>query len=137
MQHGYEKTLFFCTSSTNLRKYSLKIPKLVTGLLWTLEIPVNDLVLVEVVHPCGDLFGPLHQLLWRHVLAYTQTGSRVQRSAHPEMEFLDTNLTKDSSLCLHAIHSPFYWILKKPYTSLVLKKTSKKIRKENKTLVQS
>jgi hypothetical protein len=24
------------------------------------------------------------------------------------MEFLDTNLTKDSSLLLHAIHSPFY-----------------------------
>ncbi len=32
----------------------------------------------------------------------------------PEMEFLDTNLTKYSSLLLHAIHSPFYWrILKK------------------------
>jgi hypothetical protein len=33
---------------------------------------------------------------------------------HTEMEFLDINLTKDSSLLLHAIHSPFYWrILKK------------------------
>jgi hypothetical protein len=32
----------------------------------------------------------------------------------PEMEFLDINLKKDSSLLLHAIHSPFYWkILKK------------------------
>jgi hypothetical protein len=31
-----------------------------------------------------------------------------------EMEFLGINLTKDSSLLLHAIHSPFYWrILKK------------------------
>jgi hypothetical protein len=26
-----------------------------------------------------------------------------------EMEFLDINLTKDSSLLVHAIHSPFYW----------------------------
>jgi len=25
------------------------------------------------------------------------------------MEFLDINLTKDSSLLFHAIHSPFYW----------------------------
>jgi hypothetical protein len=25
------------------------------------------------------------------------------------MEFLEINLTKDSSLLLHAIHSPFYW----------------------------
>jgi hypothetical protein len=39
-----------------------------------------------------------------------------------EMKFLDINLTKDSSLLLHAIHSPFYWrIKKKPYFSLVLK----------------
>ena len=31
-----------------------------------------------------------------------------------EMEFLDINSTKDSSLLLYAIHSPFYWrILKK------------------------
>jgi hypothetical protein len=28
---------------------------------------------------------------------------------HTEIEFLDINLTKDSSLLLHAIHSPFYW----------------------------
>ncbi len=27
----------------------------------------------------------------------------------PEMEFLDINSTKDSSLLLHAIHSLFYW----------------------------
>ncbi len=26
-----------------------------------------------------------------------------------EMNFLDINLTKDSILLLHAIHSPFYW----------------------------
>ncbi len=26
-----------------------------------------------------------------------------------EMEFLDINVTKDSSLLLHAIHSLFYW----------------------------
>ncbi len=30
------------------------------------------------------------------------------------MEFLNINLTEDSSLLLYAIHSPFYWwILKK------------------------
>ncbi len=30
------------------------------------------------------------------------------------MDFLDINLTRDSSLLLHAIHSPFFWwILKK------------------------
>jgi hypothetical protein len=32
----------------------------------------------------------------------------------PELEFLDINLTKDSSLLLHALHRPFCWrILKK------------------------
>jgi hypothetical protein len=32
----------------------------------------------------------------------------------PELEFLHISLTKDSSLLLHSIHSPFYWrILKK------------------------
>jgi hypothetical protein len=30
-------------------------------------------------------------------------------SSYTEMEFLDISLTKDSSLLLHAIHSPFYW----------------------------
>ncbi len=28
---------------------------------------------------------------------------------NPEMEFLDINLTKDSSLFLHAIHNTFFW----------------------------
>ncbi len=33
---------------------------------------------------------------------------------NPEMKFLDVILTKDSSIFLHAFHSPFYWrILKK------------------------
>ncbi len=36
------------------------------------------------------------------------------QTAKPEMEFLDVSLTKDSSLFLHAIQSPFYCrILKK------------------------
>ncbi len=31
-----------------------------------------------------------------------------------DMEFLDNNITKNSSLLLHALHSPFYWrVLKK------------------------
>ncbi len=51
----------------------------------------------------------------------------------PEMEFLDINLTRDSILLLHAIHSPFYWrILIKPYSALVLKKHIKKIRETRK-----
>ncbi len=34
------------------------------------------------------------------------------------MEFLDINLTKDSSLLLHAIHNPFYYLIL-PKTTLV------------------
>jgi hypothetical protein len=44
------------------------------------------------------------------------------------MEFLDSNFTKDSSILFHATHSPFYRrILKKPilYSSLVLKSLQK------------
>ncbi len=50
------------------------------------------------------------------------------------MEFLDANLTKDSSLLLHAIHSPFYWRIfkrkpRKPnQTLLCLKKPVLRIR---------
>ena len=48
-------------------------------------------------------------------------------SATPEMEFLDISLTKDSSLLLHAIHSPFYWrILKKTMLSSGFKNPYKK-----------
>jgi hypothetical protein len=37
----------------------------------------------------------------------------------PDPEFSDFNLTKDSSLLLHAIHSPFYWrIFKKTHTPM-------------------
>ena len=34
------------------------------------------------------------------------------------MEFLDINLTKDSSLLLHAIQSPFYWRISKENFSI-------------------
>jgi hypothetical protein len=45
------------------------------------------------------------------------------------MEFLDINLTKDSSLLFHAIHSPFYWrSIKKTYCSLVLNSLQKNPR---------
>jgi hypothetical protein len=48
------------------------------------------------------------------------------------MEFLDINLTKDSSLLLQAIHSPFYWrILKKTILGFGFKNT-KKIRETRK-----
>jgi hypothetical protein len=46
---------------------------------------------------------------------------------YPEMEFLDFNLTKDSSPLLHAIHNPFYWrILKKAIIYSGFKYTYKK-----------
>ncbi len=49
------------------------------------------------------------------------------------MEFLDINLTKDSSLLLYAIHSPFHWgIERNPYSSLVLKIITK--NKKNSSL---
>jgi hypothetical protein len=49
------------------------------------------------------------------------------------MEFLDINFTKDSSLLLHAIHSPFYWrILKKTILFSGLKNPYKKIRETRK-----
>ncbi len=47
------------------------------------------------------------------------------------MEFLDANLTKDSNLLLHAIHSPFYWrIFEENQTKLFsgLKKPELRIR---------
>ncbi len=44
------------------------------------------------------------------------------------MEFLDINLTKDSSLLLYAIHSPFCWgILKKAILFSGFKNKYKKI----------
>jgi hypothetical protein len=49
----------------------------------------------------------------------------------PEMEFLDINLTKDSSLLLHSIHSPFYRrILKKTILFSGFKNHSKKSAKQ-------
>jgi hypothetical protein len=51
----------------------------------------------------------------------------------PEMEFLDSNLTKDSRLLIYAIHRPFYWrILKKTILYSGLKNTYKKIRETRK-----
>jgi hypothetical protein len=51
-------------------------------------------------------------------------------SVYPEMEFLDINLTKDTSLLRHAIHSPVYWrILKKTIFYSGFKNCSKCIQK--------
>ncbi len=51
----------------------------------------------------------------------------------PEMEFLDINLTEDSNLFLHAIHSPFYWrILKKTIIFSGFKNLTKKSAKTRK-----
>ena len=38
-------------------------------LLWAFQVSVDYFVLMEVVHPGGDLLGPLHELPGRHVLA--------------------------------------------------------------------
>jgi hypothetical protein len=49
------------------------------------------------------------------------------------MEFLDINLTKDSSLFLHAIHGPFYLrILQKTILFSGFKNPYKKIHKTRK-----
>lgn len=32
-------------------------------LLWALEIPMDDLTAVEIVHPLGDILGPFDDLL--------------------------------------------------------------------------
>ncbi len=52
------------------------------------------------------------------------------------MEFLDISLTKDSSLLLYAIHSPFYYlILQKTRLYLGFKNPSKKsVKQENSSL---
>jgi hypothetical protein len=55
----------------------------------------------------------------RHSLSLPQRGKRDEWQCSvttPEMEFLDINLAKDSSLLLNALHSSFYLrILKKPF----------------------
>jgi hypothetical protein len=51
------------------------------------------------------------------------------------MEFLGINLTKDSSLLLHAIHSHFYWqILKKTMLFSGFKNPFKNIRETRKKI---
>ncbi len=40
--------------------------------------------------------------------------AKVKLSFCPETEFLDIKLTKDSSLLLHAIDSPFNWRILNP-----------------------
>ncbi len=50
-----------------------------------------------------------------------------------EMEFLDSNLTKDSSLLFHSIHSPFYWrIFLENHTIFWFQKFIQKIRETRK-----
>jgi hypothetical protein len=51
------------------------------------------------------------------------------------MKFLDINLAKDSSLLLHAIHSPFYWrILKKTILFSGYKNPCKKSAKQENSI---
>lgn len=57
-------------------------------LLWTFQVPVYDLVLVEIVHAGGDLLGPLHHLPGRHVLAVPEHGEEraVRAVLHHDAE---------------------------------------------------
>ncbi len=53
-----------------------------------------------------------------------------------KMEFLDINLTKDSSLSLHTIHSPFYWwVLKKTILYSGFKTTYEKAAKQENSIL--
>jgi hypothetical protein len=53
-----------------------------------------------------------------NILSSKET-AMLKNIAKAEMEFLNINLTNDSSFLLHAIHRPFYWrILKENHTLL-------------------
>ncbi len=56
---------------------------------------------------------------------------------NPEMEFFYINLTKDSTLLLHAIHSPFYWQIKKTRLYFGLQKYIQKNQLNKRTRVYS
>ena len=64
-------------------------------LLWAFQVSVYNLMLVEVVHASGDLFGPLHQLLRRHLLPLPEGSEECPVGAvlHHNTEHggLDTN----------------------------------------------
>jgi hypothetical protein len=54
-------------------------------------------------------------------------GKHVYTISGIKFEFLDVNLSKDSSLLLHAVHSPFYWrILRRTILYSGYKNTFKK-----------
>ncbi len=60
--------------------------------------------------------------LYREALANSSFGY------YPEMEFLDIILTKDLSLLLYVIHSPFYWRILKILKILTINPQNKKTR---------
>ncbi len=65
----------------------------------------------------------------RGVIMLQLTGEDAE--IDPKMEFLDINFTKDSSIFLHAIHSPFYWrTLKKTILFSGFKNNYKKAAKQ-------
>jgi hypothetical protein len=64
---------------------------------------------------------------------YTKIKELADVTMAAEMEFLDISLTKDSSLLLHVIRSPFYWrILKKPILLSGFNNPYQKIRETRK-----
>ena len=66
-------------------------------LLWTFQISVYDLVLVEIVHPRGDLLGPLHQLLGRDLLAVPEQVEQGAVGAELHHDAEHRGLDTDSS----------------------------------------
>ena len=72
-----------------------------------LEIPVNDFVLMEVVHAVGDLFGPVEHLIWpegrslllRHVQIRVELTERTE--LHDDAE--DLLAVERDALELHQI----------------------------------
>jgi hypothetical protein len=66
-------------------------------------------------------------------ISSTCFGRTVPKFGNNVLTFLDVNKIKDSSLLLHAIHSPFYWrILKKAILYSGFKNTYKTIREVRK-----
>ncbi len=75
-----------------------------------------------------------HPLLIFSLSSFDLVFSEAPFIPYPEMEFLDNNLTKDLSILLHAIHSPFYWwILKKTRLFCAFSKSLQKNPRNKKT----
>jgi hypothetical protein len=83
--------------------------------------------------PADLVQTPLHAVLqvYRHPSLIHGLISAILVDPDPEVEFLDINLTKDSSRLLHAIHIRFCWrIFKKTILFFGLKHFKKSTKQE-------